>query len=142
MARIRAFLRLSGPDRILLLRALVWVVLARLALEVLPFGRVDALMRPRGGAWSGAARGDPLRAGWAVERAGAAVPGATCLTQALAARMVLGRSDRASRVLIGVRRSDGVVQAHAWFVSGSQVLVGHRDDLDSFVPLTVPGPSP
>ncbi|MGH2629744.1 MAG: lasso peptide biosynthesis B2 protein [Actinomycetota bacterium] len=140
MARIRAFLCLSGPDRILLLRALVWVLVARLAVAVLPFGRVDALVRTTARARPRAVRVDPARAGWAVARVAAVVPGATCLTQAVAARMVLGGSDRASRLVIGVRRIGGVVQAHAWVVSGSEMVVGHRDDLDSFVPLSVPDP--
>ena len=42
------------------------------------------------------------------------VPGATCLTQALALNQLLSNNGHASTVLIGVRKDDDRFAAHAW----------------------------
>jgi hypothetical protein len=53
------------------------------------------------------------------------VPGATCLTQALATQIQLGRHGHKGRVHIGVALDpqDGF-QAHAWIESGGVLLAG------------------
>jgi hypothetical protein len=62
---------------------------------------------------------------WAVRAVSRSVPGATCLTQALAAQVLLTRAGHPSRVEIGVAKSEkNQFQAHAWLVLGDQVLIG------------------
>ena len=66
---------------------------------------------------------DRLR--WAVEATSRRVPGATCLTQALALQILLGRRGQASELRLGVSRGDAPgLQAHAWLESEGQVVIG------------------
>lgn len=77
------------------------------------------------------------RIAWAVTRASRAVPGAACLTQALAAQVLLERHGFPARVQVGVRRSDGAqLLAHAWVESDGRILLGGTD-LSGYTPLAV-----
>jgi hypothetical protein len=63
------------------------------------------------------------------------VPGASCLTQALAAQVLLAQSGYDSRVEIGVERNQhGRFQAHAWLVCGDEVVLGGAE-AERYVPL-------
>ena len=65
------------------------------------------------------------RVAWAVTAASRYVPVATCLTQALVTKMLLGRFGYPAIVRIGVARSEsGELQAHAWVESGGSVVIG------------------
>jgi hypothetical protein len=65
------------------------------------------------------------RLGWAVRSAARLVPGASCLTQALAAQFLLSRWGRPSHIRIGVAKDpSGKLLAHAWLISDSKVVVG------------------
>ncbi len=64
-------------------------------------------------------------AAWAVDRSARIVPGATCLTQALAAALFLRLLGHSSELVIGVHRGAGSgFQAHAWLCHGGRVLTG------------------
>ena len=78
------------------------------------------------------------RCTWALTRASRWIPGATCLTQALAGQWLLDRMGFGSVVVIGVRPEDGQrLAAHAWLKSGDRFIVGHLDgDLLRFSHLT------
>lgn len=66
-----------------------------------------------------------MRIASAVQRAARFVPAATCLTQALAVQFLLAARGYKSEVRVGVRHDDqGVFEAHAWLVSGSDVVIG------------------
>ena len=107
--------------------ALAAVVLVRLTLRFLP---------PRSWEWmtdhvaasrvpAGKARPSVQDVAWAVRRASSVVPGATCLTQALAAHLLLARRGYASRLRIGVaRESDEKLRAHAWLESDGIIVLG------------------
>nr|WP_053000306.1 lasso peptide biosynthesis B2 protein [Sphingomonas sp. Y57] len=74
---------------------------------------------------------------WGVKHCSRIVPGATCLTQALALHHLRARAGHATRIRIGVRhRDDGRIAAHAWLVDGDTVLIGGQDEeLTRFTPL-------
>jgi len=73
---------------------------------------------------------------WAVRHAARLVPGATCLTKALAAKYFCVRAGHPAVVRIGIQRRDGRVAAHAWLVDGHDVLIGgQEEDLAGFTPL-------
>lgn len=72
---------------------------------------------------------DPLHhervVAWSVAAASRLVPGATCLTQALAGQRLLARHGLGSRVRIGVRPGPaGELLAHAWLLREERVLLG------------------
>lgn len=81
------------------------------------------------------------RAVWGVQAASRFVPGATCLTQALTAQILLSRQGFATEVRIGVRMAEQGLKAHAWLLSeGRPVLGATEQDLADFSPLVDLGP--
>ena len=65
----------------------------------------------------------------------ARVPRATCLTQALAAQVLLARLGERSVLRIGVARDERLgVRGHAWLEHRGRVVIGGAS-LDGYVPL-------
>lgn len=147
MRRIRRLSRLSEAERALLLEAGGWVLLIRLGLWFVPFDRLRSFLARRSVARSSVearmARAEPhdlheatRRVAWAVRTMARVVPGATCLTQALAATTLLERRNLPGDLRIGVaRKASGALEAHAWVESHGRVILGHLHDLDRFTRL-------
>ena len=127
MDRFARFLRLSAPDRRLVLRAALWLALVRLALWTRPFARVQELVRVAASDPPRAPAPAPGRLAWAVEAAAQAVPRASCLTQALAAQIMLERSGAHPELKIGVATDREAFEAHAWLELDGRPLVGARE---------------
>lgn len=110
----------------------------RLALWLLPFRTVQASVE-RLDRQMPASNPDPKhinRTAWAVQASGRIIPGATCLTQALATRILLARRGYATKLQIGIARGEtGTFEAHAWVEYEGDVVVGKLHDLERFVPL-------
>jgi len=72
-----------------------------------------------------------------VTRLARFVPGASCLTQAVAAQLVLARLGYQSDMRVGVRQDEtGQIRAHAWLLSVDKVILGgHPTELQTFSPL-------
>ena len=132
--------RLSGRERTRLLEALPLVLFVRLALWSTTMSRVHALLTA--GA-PGSRRLDPDGVddlSLAVSRVSRLVPGATCLTQALALQRLLRRRGLASRVEVGFLRSEGRdVKGHAWLVCDERVVIGGRSAAEFTRTLTLEG---
>ena len=70
---------------------------------------------------------------WAVELSSRYIPRATCLTKALAARVLLSRSGYVTELRLGVtREKSGRVSAHAWVESEGRVIIGGTDSPHRF----------
>jgi hypothetical protein len=129
------FLRLPAADRSLLVRSVVLVGAARLALWALPFNVVRRLLsRP---ARRSSAPYATERIGWAISVAKRFVPYGNCLPQALAAESLLRQSGHPVELRIGVAKTDqGRLEAHAWVESGGRLVVGDlTQGLDTYTPL-------
>jgi hypothetical protein len=61
---------------------------------------------------------------WAVRAVAARVPRASCLTQAVAASLLLRRYGHEATLRLGVARRDRGLQAHAWVESGGRTVIG------------------
>jgi transglutaminase superfamily protein len=139
MTSLGKLLRLSGADRRLLVTAGLLLAGIRLGLALLPYRTLRGLLD---GAAGMTLRPRPTPEPDAVERiaravtgASRAVPGAACLTQALAAQMLLERRGLPARVRVGVTRADGgQLLAHAWVESDGRIVLGGRD-LSGYTPL-------
>jgi hypothetical protein len=133
MRRLKRFAALGSQDRVLLLRALFLVATLRAGLCLLPFRVVQRLT---GKACKGAAAIHSVgQHVWAVRAASRCVPGASCLTQALAAQVLLARSGYDSRIEIGVTKDEQRrFRAHAWVVCGDEIVIGGAQ-VDRYVPL-------
>jgi hypothetical protein len=134
--RLASFFRLPLRDRLLLMRAALAVVSAKLAVRTLrlPTARaaVCRLLRPR---WFVApARAD--RIVWAVQAAGRTIPGMkNCLVQAVAAEAMLLGAGHPCELRIGAAKSGpNELIAHAWLESEGGVLIGDFE-LDRYTPL-------
>jgi hypothetical protein len=125
-------------DRLLLAEAAFVVPIVRIALTILPFRFVHRgvaaatrfLRRP-----ASAASRKQERITWAVVVVAARVPGASCLTQALAATLLLVRHGHEATLRVGVAKNDdGTLRAHAWLESDGQAILGEPTP-GVFVPL-------
>lgn len=64
---------------------------------------------------------------WGVGACSIFVPGATCLTQALAGQYLMARHNHRSIVRIGIKRDNHKnIKAHAWLLSGGFVVLGGK----------------
>ena len=143
MTRLGKFLRLSPAERRLLVTAALLQAAIRLGLALLPYRKVSGLVdrlarvRPRRHL---APSVSPERIARSVTRASSAVPGATCLPQALAAKVLLERGGHPARVRVGIGRTEGArLLAHAWVESEGRIVVGGTD-LARYTPLSALDP--
>jgi hypothetical protein len=122
--------RLVGRDGLLLLRAVVYCVLVRIAVWLVPSRTLLRHVRARVDEvkGSGASSHSHLsvdRIAWSVRAAGRRVPRATCLVQALTVQLLLARSGHHSDLRIGVvHAKGGEFAAHAWVEAGGKIVVG------------------
>ena len=115
---------LSGPQMLFLAHCLSVVVAVRLGLTLSSYNRVRGLVI-RLDARNAASVGDLRRVAWGVAAAARFVPGASCLTQALAGQYLLARQGSTSNIRIGVERDTGKqLKAHAWLISGNHIVLG------------------
>jgi hypothetical protein len=120
--------RLDWSDRLLLAEAALVVPVVRMALTILSFRLVHRgiaaatrfLRRP-----APETPRTQARITWAVMVVAARVPGASCLTQALAASLLLVRHGHIATLRVGVAKNDdGTLRAHAWLESGGRAILG------------------
>jgi hypothetical protein len=115
---------LSGQEMLLLARCLMVVGLVRVALTLSSYNRVRGTIT-RLDARRDASIAELRRVAWGVAGAARLVPGATCLTQALAGQYLLARQGNASKISIGIEKGTGSeLKAHAWLMSGSHIVLG------------------
>jgi hypothetical protein len=134
---LRRLLRLSSTDWLLLLRALPLVATVRCALWLLPFSMLrERVTRVRPVVRDGGVSRFPLeRIAWSVRVSSRLVPKGTCLTQALAAQILLKRSGAITDLRLGVaRNASGAFEAHAWVECQGKILIGGREQR-RFTPL-------
>ena len=130
--RLRKLLRLSWADRLLLIEALLWLGLARLAILALPFrwiaphlGQHMAESAPT----DAPEQANRLRRiAWAITAVRRHTPWeSTCLAQAVAGKRMLRRRGLESTLYLGVARDgDQGLSTHAWLRSGDLILTGMR----------------
>ena len=130
------FLDLSGADRALLVRSLMLVGFARVALWTLPFNVARRLVvrhKPRQPDSSLSTE----KIGWAISVAKDFVPKGNCLPQALAAESLLLRGGHPVEFRIGVAKTPGGrIEAHAWVESEGRLVVGDlTQGLSTYTPL-------
>jgi transglutaminase superfamily protein len=122
MGKLKRFARLTMAERLLLIRVLLVVGVARATLWLLP---IEAARKAVARAAAGTMGHSRERLVWAVRVASRYLPRATCLTQALAAQALLAHSGYPSQVEIGVTKDEShCFHAHAWVVCQGDVVLG------------------
>lgn len=119
-------LTLPRDDQRLLLGVLPVVLFVRLALWLVPLSRLHRLLITRRvGMAAPLSTGRAHRLAWAVTAVGRRIPGATCLTRALALQVLLRGRGNLSKLHVGfVVDGAGGVRGHAWLEWQDEVLIG------------------
>jgi hypothetical protein len=127
------FRALDASDRWLTIEAAVLMAAVQVGLRTLSFGllrqALDVVKRRSG------VRHSQSRIGWAVNAVGRRLPGRTCLSEALAADVMLCRRGYASSVRLGIRKTRGASnapEAHAWVECGGTIVTGQLSILDDY----------
>jgi hypothetical protein len=142
MTRLLKFIRLSASDRRLLVEATIFHGMARFALLALPFRWVASILGQNMGETP--ETGDPghkevaERVSWAVHVASRLAPWkSTCLTEAIAAKLTLGRRRIPSTLYLGAGRDENQkICYHAWLRSGDSIVAGGPMDKSYIVVAT------
>ena len=140
MALLTKFLRLKRTEKALVLRSFFLVFLIRLLLWLVP-----ARLLKRFFTSPSATPGENSVDDWSeitkivrsVRSVSRFVPRATCLTQALAASLLIRRSGQRSELKIGVAKDErSQFIAHAWLEKDGRIILGELPDQGRFVALT------
>ena len=128
LMRFRTLRHLTFEEWLAALAALALVVTVRIALSVLPSRTIVRFVRrivhSSGNAVAQPRIGTPTII-WAVESVSRRIPRATCLTQAIAAMLLLRWSGREAQLCLGVSPlADGSFRAHAWLEREGRALLG------------------
>lgn len=127
--RLSRFAALQSTDRWLLLESLTTLAAARLALTLLPLGRLEIAFRWRWRRQPKLAAPTVEKIVWAVQRTSEWVPGATCLVQGIAALRLLEGAGHDAHLTIGTAKSEtGQFTAHAWVNCCGRVVLGNFND--------------
>jgi hypothetical protein len=132
MTTLRKLASMEPAEVALLVEAFLLLVRIRVALWLLPWRRVLALL-PQDVAPTVRFSVDRLER--AVRAASRAVPCATCLTQALALNHLLSRGGHASVIRIGVTNEHDRFAAHAWVECGGAPLLSSAADVARYAHL-------
>lgn len=126
MRRLHKWISLSGPERRLCAEAffLLWSI--RLALWTFPYRTVHQFVARCCRKKRVNLRPDipPPTVGDLTTKLARLVPGASCLTQALTAQILLARRGKDSSLRFGGKTVAGKFEAHAWVEAGSEIIVG------------------
>jgi hypothetical protein len=136
MKKVLKFLFLPYQKKKLLGQSLITVSAIRLGLWIFPFKVLNRWLCA-----FAATESDDRVTEWnvidsvtaAVQLCSRCVPYASCLTQALAARTLLGLKGQNSQLKIGVGRDeDGKFMAHAWVEIDGKIIIGKLPQHHSF----------
>jgi hypothetical protein len=133
MAVLRRSRRPGLMDATLLAHAVALLVGSRIALRLLPWRR--AMQSSGAAAIARPASVTAVQVEQAVRRARRFVPGATCLTEALALSRLLSSHGYPSIIRIGVNNECGRFAAHAWVECKGLPLLNSTAELQRFTPL-------
>jgi hypothetical protein len=127
MHRLKRFLRLPADERGLLSRALLYAAAARACVSLVTFRAICRYVAGSAAPAHAGVRYSPGRIAKAVGAAGRVVPGSTCLSEAMAAHVLLRRSGWTSVLCLSIQpaRAGGApFQAHASVESEGRIVLG------------------
>lgn len=126
MTKVLRFLRLRISEKLFLSHCIIVLCVIRLALSL----KSASFIMRKISAIQVTEEGDQKTArliAWGVGACSNFVPGATCLTQALAGQYLMARHNYRSIVRIGIERDNHKhIKAHAWLLSGGVVVLGGK----------------
>jgi hypothetical protein len=135
MKQLRSFLSLSISDQRLLITSAALLAAIRLGLWLIPFHLLRRLLGKFNRETRSVSAADEAilsKIVWAVSVLGNRMPG-SCLTQALATQLMLGRRGRPTTLRIGVSLTEeGAFTAHAWLETEGEIIIGGSENRSRF----------
>ena len=131
------FRALDASDRWLTIEAFMLMAMIQVGFRTLSYATMRHALDTVKGIRGGSGRPE-TRIGWAVNAAGRRLPGRTCLIEALAADVMLGRRGCSPSVRFGVRKTrgdGGAPETHAWVECGGTIVTGELPMMDDYTPL-------
>jgi hypothetical protein len=134
MRKVIKLINLPADDRVLVLQAAALLLICRVGLYLLRFESLKS--------WAARAKKTEKtkrcisvsKLMWAAKMAARNMPKSTCLVRALAASRLLAQNGYSSTLRIGVKRSEGLFEAHAWLEHGGRAIIG-SGEAPHFTPL-------
>jgi hypothetical protein len=130
--RIDKFFDLSAAEQRRMLHALLLVIAFRLGLWTLPYRflkRIADHVHPR----RIASANESAQIARNISAMARYVPGASCLTQALTAQVLLQRDGFSPHLVIGVAHGENrQLKAHAWIEMNGRIIIGDLGPLMVF----------
>ena len=136
-SKIARFRQLEAKDKLLLLKAVGWLAVARIMLATNSFEKLTEKLADAG--QSNGLEPDPVelrRMSYAISAAANNVPWRSdCFPQSIAGRLMLRRCGLPSTIHLGVERTgEANLAGHAWLTCGETVVTG-GGDLDRYTEL-------
>ena len=141
MKKLAEFFRLTRAEKIIFFRALYLLLFYRISLFTLPVKKVY-LSAGRSSRLPGKKTVDvsPVQIVRMVHAAARLVPFSTCLSKALAGRVLMARYGYPSRLHIGVSRDkERKLSAHAWLTFGDEIVIGNGPDITGYMEFDLDG---
>lgn len=136
MNLLRQFRDLPAVERRLLLRTFALVAAIRLLMWVVPFRFARRLISTRRAVFPAVAQIPVKRLSWFVQASAKRIPGASCLTQALALHRLLTSAGHTADLRIGVAKdATSDFASHAWLEHEGEILIGDNGELDRYSPI-------
>jgi len=144
MNAVRKIFSLTNAERLLMFKCYAFLWIARLGLWTVPFRVLQSFLKLFTPKEQGKVATDKEQAEQIVRATKAAsnyVLYATCLTQALVAKVLLARAGYDVQLRLGVMKDEQEnFQAHAWVESEGRVLIGDNNQLSEYTSLPTTSP--
>lgn len=129
MSRLLKFVKLPAAEKTLFIEAFFFVAAVRIGLWTVPFGRLrqyfDGFLRHRAAETPEADWAEVKRIVRSVKTVSRFVPFASCLTQALAALLLIRLNGQEAELKIGVAKdAKSGFDAHAWLEKENRIIIG------------------
>ena len=126
---LRKFCAAPAWERLLLMEAVCWLGLMRVAIKLFPFRWIVRRFHLAPGKYAGNVnvneQSHAARIGHTIRIAAEHTPWkCNCFTQSLAAMAMLRRRGLAGTLFLGVARAGDAITAHSWLCSGDTMLTG------------------
>lgn len=123
-----SFLKLSWPDKRLIIKTFLIMFKIRIILWIFPFKYIQESMQepPKNKAKNNNMEVEHVK--WVVNTVSIYLPGSTCLARALTGYKLLSSMNYDSQVKIGVGKDcRGEFEAHAWLETGDKIIIGESE---------------
>ncbi|MDI6724002.1 MAG: lasso peptide biosynthesis B2 protein [Methanobacterium sp.] len=128
MSKIKTFLKLNSTEKFILIKAFFLLLTVRIMLWILPFSFIQKITRRLTDVSEDMMSEISIeKLTWAIRVMSIYTPGATCLTRAIAAQILLARYNYSSSIKIGVSKNDEEFEAHAWLEKDGGIILGESE---------------